>query len=160
MVINLAEIFRYFLQSEKTFVPLAEEMQIVRAYLEVEQSRLGNRLEVEIQDGSGHRAGRRSRCSPYNPSLKTRSSTGLRRGRNPGAVGIKARREGEELRISVENSGSGKRAGSVGTGVGLENVRRRLEICYGPSSHLALSLAPDAATVELRIPLAKAGAAR
>src|ERR1035438_3773508 len=30
MVINLAEIFRYFLQSDKTFVPLAEEMQIVR----------------------------------------------------------------------------------------------------------------------------------
>ena len=48
MVLNLAEIFRYFLQSEKTFVPLAQEMQIVRAYLEVEQSRLGSRLKVEI----------------------------------------------------------------------------------------------------------------
>jgi two-component system LytT family sensor kinase/two-component system sensor histidine kinase LytS len=31
MVLNLADIFRYFLQSDKTFVPLAEEMQIVRA---------------------------------------------------------------------------------------------------------------------------------
>src|ERR1035441_3873931 len=33
MVINMAEIFRYFLQSDRTFVPLTEEMQIVRAYL-------------------------------------------------------------------------------------------------------------------------------
>ena len=49
MVLNLADIFRYFLQSEKTFVPLAEEMQIVRAYLEIEKVRLGNRLEVDIQ---------------------------------------------------------------------------------------------------------------
>jgi LytS/YehU family sensor histidine kinase len=49
IVLNLADVFRYFLQSDKTFVPLAQEMQIVRAYLEVEQSRLGNRLHVEIQ---------------------------------------------------------------------------------------------------------------
>ncbi len=49
MVLNLADIFRYFLQSDKTFVTLAEEMQIVRAYLEVEQSRLGDRLTVKIQ---------------------------------------------------------------------------------------------------------------
>ncbi|HEY2014862.1 MAG TPA: histidine kinase, partial [Bryobacteraceae bacterium] len=49
MVLNLADMFRYFLQSDKTFVPLSQEMQIVRAYLEVEQYRLGNRLEMEIQ---------------------------------------------------------------------------------------------------------------
>ena len=49
IVLSLAEIFRYFLQSEKTFVPLAQEMQIVRAYLEIEQLRLGNRLNVEIR---------------------------------------------------------------------------------------------------------------
>jgi hypothetical protein len=48
MVLNLADIFRYFLQSDKTFVTLAEEMQIVKAYLEVEQSRLGDRLAVRI----------------------------------------------------------------------------------------------------------------
>ena len=41
MVLNLAGIFRYFLQSDKTFVTLAKEIEIVRAYLEVEQSRLG-----------------------------------------------------------------------------------------------------------------------
>ena len=49
MVINLADIFRYFLQSDKSFVPLAQEMQIVRAYLEVEQLRLGDRLAIEFQ---------------------------------------------------------------------------------------------------------------
>ncbi len=48
MVINLADIFRYFLQTDRTFVPLAQEMQIVRAYLEVEQLRLGDRLTVEF----------------------------------------------------------------------------------------------------------------
>jgi len=36
------------MQTNKTFVTLAEEMQIVRAYLEVEKSRLGERLAVQI----------------------------------------------------------------------------------------------------------------
>ena len=49
IVLNLAEIFRYFLQTDKTFVPLANEMEIVRAYLELEQLRLGSRLRVEIE---------------------------------------------------------------------------------------------------------------
>ena len=158
MVINLAEIFRYFLQSDKTFVPLAEEMQIVRAYLEVEQNRLGNRLEIEIQ------VDRDIEQVPIpvlsiQPLVENAIKHGIAGRTEPGRVRIKANRRGEELRISVENSGSGKPAGSVGTGVGLQNVKRRLEICYGPSSHLALSLTPDAATVELRIPLDKAIAA-
>ena len=33
MVLNLADIFRYFLQSDQTFVPLSREMEIVKAYL-------------------------------------------------------------------------------------------------------------------------------
>src|SRR5262249_52296022 len=49
IVLNLADLFRYVLRSNKTVVPLAEELQIVRAYLEVEQLRLGERLHVEIQ---------------------------------------------------------------------------------------------------------------
>lgn len=48
-VMNLAEIFRYFLRSDQTFVPLAQEMEIVRPYLEIEQLRLGERLQVDIQ---------------------------------------------------------------------------------------------------------------
>src|ERR1035437_1163231 len=93
------------------------------------------------------------------PLVENAIKHGIAARTEPGRVRIKANRRGEELRISVETSGSGKPAGSVGTGVGLQNVKRRLEICYGPSSHLALSLTPDAATVALRIPLDKAIAA-
>jgi hypothetical protein len=155
MVINLAEIFRYFLQTDKAFVPLAEEIQIVRAYLEVEQIRLGDRLQIEIQVDEDIEQVPIPVLS-IQPLVENAIKHGIAARTEPGRVRIKAGRHGEELRISVENSGSGKPAGSVGNGVGLQNVRRRLEICYGPSSRLALSLAPDAATVEFRIPLAKA----
>ena len=34
-VLNLAEIFRYFLQPDKTFIPLEEELKIIHAYLDI-----------------------------------------------------------------------------------------------------------------------------
>jgi sensor histidine kinase YesM len=43
-----------------------------------------------------------------------------------------------------------------GMGVGLNNVRRRMEICYGPAAGLALSVSPEQTTAELKLPLPKA----
>jgi two-component system LytT family sensor kinase len=43
-VLNLADIFRYFLETGKQFLPLEEELRIVRAYLDVERLRLGQKL--------------------------------------------------------------------------------------------------------------------
>jgi len=40
-VLNLADIFRYFLETKKTLLPLQDELHIVRAYLEIERLRLG-----------------------------------------------------------------------------------------------------------------------
>ena len=48
-VLNLADIFRYFLETKKTLVPLEEEMHIVKAYLDVERLRLGDKLRLEIE---------------------------------------------------------------------------------------------------------------
>ncbi len=48
MLLNLAEVFRYFLQSDKTFVPLEEELRIVKAYLAIEEVRLGDKLRISV----------------------------------------------------------------------------------------------------------------
>ena len=48
MVLNLADVFRYFLQGDRGFIPLAEELRIIEAYLEIEALRLGDRLKTEI----------------------------------------------------------------------------------------------------------------
>jgi two-component system LytT family sensor kinase len=47
-VLNLADIFRYSLQTPDKLISLADELEIVRAYLEIEKLRLGTRLRVEI----------------------------------------------------------------------------------------------------------------
>jgi hypothetical protein len=157
MVLNLAEIFRYFLQSEKTFVTLAEEMQIVRAYLEVEQLRLGGRLEVEIQIDEGARDALIPVLS-IQPLVENAIKHGVAPTTEPGYVRIRGGLRGEELRIIVENSSSSAVAETTGTGVGLQNVRRRLEICYGPEADLRLVPDPHKTTAELAIPQARMNA--
>jgi LytS/YehU family sensor histidine kinase len=155
MVLNLADIFRYFLQTDKTFVPLAEEMQIVRAYLEIEQSRLGDRLSVEILVEDAALAVVIPVLS-VQPLVENAIKHGVAQRTDPGYVRIRAAVQHGDLRIAVENSAAPAAISRVtdppGAGVGLQNVRRRLEICYGSASGLRLSFGPQATTAELLIP--------
>ena len=152
MVINLAEIFRYFLQSDRTFVPLAQEMQIVRAYLEVEQLRLGDRLRVEF-DVDDAALDVPVPVLSVQPLVENAIKHGVAQSSEPGYVRVRIERRGEQLNIVVENSNDRPDANVTGAGVGLQNVRRRLEICYGPAA--TLHLAPDSrkTTAEISIPL-------
>jgi hypothetical protein len=159
MVLNLADIFRYFLQSGKTFVPLAEEMAIVRAYLEVEKARLGARLEIAIQADDAA-LGIPIPILSIQPLVENAVKHGIAPRTEPGYVRIRAAREGEDLRIRVENSGGHSSAASPGPGVGLQNVRRRLEICYGATARLSLSIRQDETVVELSLPAGKPAESR
>ena len=152
MVLNLAEIFRYFLHSDKVFVPLAYEMQIVRAYLEVEQCRLGSRLTVEVQVDEATLQLPIPVLS-IQPLVENAIKHGVAQRTEPGYVHIHAECRDGELHISVENSRADSAEQLAGTGVGLQNVRRRLEICYGKASSLELTLGPEAAIADLRIPV-------
>ncbi len=166
MVLNLADIFRYFLQSEKTFVPLAEEMQIVRAYLEIEKVRLGNRLEIDIQVEEA------ALQTPIpvlsvQPLVENAVKHGIAQRADAGFVRIRAQLVGGELRVSVVNSGAplgpGEPPGAPpgpGTGIGLQNVRRRLEICYGSPANLRFHPSAETTTVEFSIPMAGLAAPR
>jgi two-component system sensor histidine kinase AlgZ len=153
MVLNLAEIFRYFLQSDRTFVPLAHEMQIVRAYLEVEQLRLGDRLRVEYNVDEAALAVPVPVLS-VQPLVENAVKYGVAQSAEPGYVYVRIQLRGDELRVAVENSNSQATADVTSTGMGLQNVRRRLEICYGPTATLRLVPDPQKTTAEICIPLA------
>ena len=159
MVLNLAGILRYFLQSDKTFVTLEKEIEIVRAYLEVEQSRLGERLKVEI-----HVHDDALQVPIPVLSIQPLAENAVKHGVAPrserGYVRIEAARVADNLRILIENSGGGGGPDSAGTGIGLRNVKRRLEICYGPLASLRFLPGLESTRVELSIPLAKAVSAR
>lgn len=150
IVLNLADIFRYFLRSNKTLVPLSQEMQIVRAYLEVEQLRLGDRLKLEIQIEDAVTDVPIPVLS-LQPLVENAVKHGVANREGPGYVRIRAGLHANELHILVENSGGESPASAEGAGIALANVRRRLEICYGSGAALDLTFAQDKATAKITI---------
>ena len=152
MVLNLAEIFRYFLQSDKVFVSLSHEMQIVRAYLEVEQGRLGPKLSVDFQIDENALQVPIPVLS-IQPLVENAIKHGVAPRTDPGYVRIHVQADDDGLRITVINSSAGRPSQGQGAGVGLRNVRRRLEICYGQSSSLELDVGTETTTVVLSIPM-------
>ena len=155
MVHNLAGIFRYFLQSDKTFVPLAQEIEIVRAYLEIEQLRLGDRLQTSI-DVDPAAMDVPLPVLSLQPLVENAIKHGVAQIEGAGYVHVRGSLAHDELRIVVENSAGASASVSAGNGVGLQNVRRRLEICYGPAAALHLTPDPAKTVVEIVLPLAVA----
>jgi two-component system LytT family sensor kinase len=155
-VLNLADIFRYFLETRKTHVPLEEEMRIVRAYLDVERLRLGDKLVTEfaIAPGALHVP---IPILSVQPLVENAIKHGVAPQASGGVVRVEARVDsGGGLAVAVRDSGRGF-ADVTRNGVGLENVRRRLALGFGGEARLEISSSPAGSEVTLWIP---AGAVR
>jgi two-component system, LytTR family, sensor kinase len=156
-VLNLAEIFRYFLQSEKSFIPLSDELQIVKAYLDIERLRLGPRLDVEIDIDEPALAVLIPILS-VQPLVENAIKHGLSTIPGPGLLSLTAKMTNGELRITVEDTGRGfggqsDLTGKARSGVGLANVKRRLRLCYGPETDLSIESSSLGTKVEFAIPV-------
>ncbi len=157
-VLNLAEIFRYFLQSERSFIQLADELEIVKAYLEIERLRLGPRLALEIDVDEAALPVMIPVLS-IQPLVENAIKHGLSAKPGPGLLVLRATIVGEELRITVEDNGPGVHASingadTAGAGVGLANVKRRLQLCFGPEADILINSSPLGTKVQFAIPLA------
>jgi LytS/YehU family sensor histidine kinase len=156
-VLNLADIFRYFLETKKTLVPLEEEMHIVKAYLDVEHLRLGDKLRVEISVTPEAQSVTIPILS-IQPLVENAVKHGIAPLAGGGLVQISASIGPEgALLISVRDSGPGFSKENR-TGVGLENVERRLELCYGGDARLTIQSSGSLTEVSVRIPAVSARA--
>lgn len=155
MVLNLAQMFRYILQGDHTVIALSEELKIVEAYLEIESLRLADRLETELSVSES--AGRALiPILSVQPLVENAVKHGISAKQGRGRVCVRAERTLGGLRIIVEDTGVGferSRANSQsGAGVGIDNVRRRLKLCYGPAADLQIQSDADGATVAFLVP--------
>jgi LytS/YehU family sensor histidine kinase len=162
IITNLAGFLRYSLESgDKDTVPLAEEITAARRYLEIEQVRFEDLLEVEI-DVEPDAETFEVPCFLIQPLIENAVKFGMQTSESPLRISIKASRNGGDLAVSVVNSGSwiepsshgGRRAG--GTGTGLSNLRGRLEAAY-PHNH-RLEIDPGFKEVAVKIVISSAGA--
>jgi signal transduction histidine kinase len=133
-------------------VALADELDLVRQYLAVEEARFSDRLRPVFQvDPALHSASVPGFAVQHLVENAVRH--GIARRSDAGHVIIVARRDGDVLEISVLDDGPGIRVGEVRPGHGLENTRERLRTLYGDQASLVVLPAPSWGTMAvLRVP--------
>lgn len=158
MILNLSTFYRTSLAGDaQEDVPLAEELRLQRLYLDIEAVRFPSRLRVDI-DVAGDVAGA---CVPallLQPLIENAIKHGVARSAQPVTVGVRAWREGERLRLEVANCvADGTAPPAVGAGVGLANVRARLEARFGGEASAGWTRSGGRFTVGLSLPYERHG---
>jgi hypothetical protein len=153
----LSRFFRQSLESsDRHWVTLDEELTLVRQYIAIVQVRFGDRLTVTERCDSSIRA------TPVpamllQPLVENAVTHGFGNKVGPCALTLTCRADGDRLAITLEDDGVGGRFYSNPTfeeGIGLKNVRGRLEQMYGDDYSFALTSAPGAGTrIEIHLPL-------
>jgi hypothetical protein len=136
MIAGLSDLLRYSLENAgRHLVPLARELDVLRRYLGIQCIRFADRLEVtiDVPDELG-------RAFVPAMMLQPLAENAIRHGIEPsaasGRIEVSARREGDELRIELWNTGAV--ADRPGSGIGLDNTRARLEQLYGGRHRFSL----------------------
>jgi hypothetical protein len=150
-VLNLADILRYFLETGKTFLPLERELHIIKAYLEVEKLRLGEKLHVEI-DVEPEALHVPIPILSIEPLIENAVKHGIAPKVEGGLVRLEASLDRGSLHVTVSDTGAGFKESGEKSGVGLENVTRRLQLCYGSDAQLHIESTGAGCRVWFAIP--------
>ncbi|MGH9559878.1 MAG: sensor histidine kinase [Terracidiphilus sp.] len=159
MTVKLANILRALLKDHDAYVPLREELRFTDDYLDIEVVRFGAdklRVEKEIDPRT---------LEVLVPSILLQPiiENSIKHGLEPrihgGTVTVRSRLEGDRVSIEVADDGIGitaKPTSSVrpkGAGIGMKNVKERLEVLYGNQAHFNVVSNPGRGTlVSIEIP--------
>ena len=161
LVLDFADFTRYSFRRQGEFTTLAEELQSVHSYVELERARFEERLSVTLQIAPETLA----TVIPFlsvQPLVENAVRHGLEPRERGGTIVIAARDDGTHTEITVDDDGVGMHpaelralltAGERTDHVGLRNVDSRVRRIYGDDHALVVETNPGAGTmVRMRIP--------
>ena len=152
MCIRLSDFLRISLGlGSRPTIPLVEELDLARNYLELERVRFSDRLrvEIEIQAGCENCAVPALLLQPLVENAVKHGIAGLVEG---GTIRLEARRDAAGVVVTVTNPFDPEAPPPERLGVGLAQVRRRLEVRYGPQARMDTGIADGLYRVVLRLP--------
>jgi two-component system sensor histidine kinase AlgZ len=155
MCLLLAEFLRNTLNlSALQRIPLADELALVDRFLAIEQVRFGSRLEVRraIDDGA-----QRCLVPPLilQPLIENAVGHGVAGLLDGGVITLSVVLSGGRLSIAIENPRDADPSVRPSRGVGLDNVRRRLEATFGRAARLETRIDPSRFRVNIDLPCIK-----
>jgi hypothetical protein len=153
MLGHLIQYLRHSLpRAEETLSTLGEELERARAYLEILKIRMGARLDLKIDVPEALR-GITLPPMMLQTLVENAIKHGLEAKPGGGTVWIFARHDDDSVAITVADDGQGFAAASSGTGIGLKNVRERLQLVYGPRASLAVvANVPEGVAATITVP--------
>jgi two-component system, LytTR family, sensor kinase len=155
MVVKLANILRRLLRKGDSFVQLREELEFIDDYLDIEVVRFGpDKLKVvkELDPAS---------LEVMVPSviLQPLVENAVKHGLSPkvegGTIYLRSRLQDQLLIVEVEDDGVGiaESASSAGTGIGMANVRERLNVLYNDSARVEVESSKQGTIIRLILPI-------
>ena len=146
---------KFGLKSMDSPIPLRDEINLIKAYLNIEKTRFGDRLSYEIDIGTDDNL----LIPPLilQPLVENAVKHGIYHKEEGGKVKISIGQDKNELVFRVEDDGVGiDKANYIiegnNKGIGLKNVNERLKLYHGEG--LSIKSAPgEGTTVSLRIPV-------
>ncbi len=168
MVLNLSKILRKSLNWHGNIVSVREEIELVRCYLDIQKYRFRNKISDEL-DIPEELAEMSIPKLIIQPIVENAIKHGIENKKGSGSIALRIRRQGDRVRIAVEDDGVGideQRLASIrasltmkdairveGRSIGLRNVHERIVLQYGKDYGLSIQSAVNrGTTVVLEIP--------
>lgn len=153
-LLNLTDLFRATLTGPQDLVPLHNELELARGYLDIEQQRLGDRLQLtfEIEDGIDEV---KLPALTLQPLLENAVYHGIEPSVDPGQLRIKIDRHGQSVHIEIINSlpSTWHNDGRQGLHMAQANVADRLQAHFSDQAGLETEQDEHNYRVKLWLPL-------
>lgn len=153
MTVKLANYLRYTLsKNEKQCTKLREELESVRLYLEIEKVRFGDKIEFveNVQDGCLDAA---VPSMILQPLFENAIRYGVYESLEKVGIRLSCEPYGDYLKVTVENDFDPEAVTKKGEGIGLQNIRNRLEMLYNQKGLLDVQKKSDVFKVNMLIPV-------
>lgn len=153
MVIKLSDFMRYALsRKDERPVTIRQELESLRLYLDIEKTRFGSRLATD-EDISPDCLNIRIPTMLLQPLFENAVKYGVHESTGTITIRTSLKCNSDYAEINISNNYDPDAILPAGTGTGLLNVRRRLELVYGREASVQTEKGDGFFTVRLRIPV-------
>jgi two-component system sensor histidine kinase AlgZ len=151
-VLDLCSLFRATLNNQETLIPIEDEIELCKRYLNVEALRLGERLKLDFQI---KQPSKKIQVPPLTlqPLFENAIYHGIQPRIEGGTITLKTEEKNNSLSIMISNPIAEINNKHEGNHIALDNIRSRIQAIFGDHAILKTSTYNNIFTVTLRIPI-------
>jgi two-component system sensor histidine kinase AlgZ len=152
MLESISDLFRAVMGDVRRLVPFEHELGLCRQYVEIEQTRLGQRLKVDWQIGAVHPRARVPQLL-LQPLIENAVRYGAEKIEGDCEIVVRVRQLGFNLEFFVSNPIAREPVQREGNQIGLANIRGRLALVYDLEAKLDAKVRGDRFEITMTIPV-------